>query len=90
MRKYVIADKRTFDISWTDLPNSTDYTVDGFWGGSDIELFYRNNFGSFIMTITHGDGTTEAVNVMFASYSSSIKKRGLYDFWDVTVSLEEV
>jgi len=90
MRKYVVADKRTFGVSWNDIPHTAEYTVDGFWGGKEIEKFYNENAGSFPLRITYGDGTSEVFNVMISDFSKSITKRGLYDFWDVDVEMTEV
>jgi len=36
MRKNVIAQKHTFNISWEDVPNTSTYTVDGGWGASQV------------------------------------------------------
>lgn len=90
LRKYVIADKRSFSVSWEDLPNQRDWTVDGFWGGRDIEAFYNTNAGSFVLKVTSGDGVVESFTVVFKDFSKSISKRGSFDFWQVDVSMEEV
>lgn len=89
MRKYVIADKRTFSISWTDLPQSAAHTVDGFWGKNEIEHWYNTVPGSFILVLFYGDGTTESVNVMMSKFGAEVSKRGVFDFWHVDVELEE-
>jgi len=90
MRKYVVADKYKFSVSWDDLPHMKDWTVDGFWGGKEIEEFYKQNPGSFSLRITNGDGTQDVFQVMMTDFSKSIKKRGVYDFWDIGVEMEEV
>lgn len=90
LRKYVVADKRTFSVSWSDLPHKDDFTVDGFWGGKEIEDFYNENAGAFVLKITNGDGTLELFTVVFSNFSKDITKRGRYDFWNVSVELEEV
>ena len=90
MRKYVIADKRTFSCSWDELPHSADFTVDGFWGKREMEEFYNENAGEFTLKIRHGDGTEDTYLVMFSSFNAEISKRGAYDFWSVSVELEEV
>ena len=90
MRKYVIADKTSFTVSWDELPNVTQYTVDGFWGGRAMETFYRTTPGSFVLEITEGDSTVKTFNVMFTDFSYSIVKRGRYDTWTVNVTMEEV
>jgi hypothetical protein len=90
MRKYVVADKRKFSVSWNDLPHTSDYTVDGFWGGEDIEEWYQTHPGAFVLRLTNGDGTQLNVTVMITSFNKSITKRGKFDFWDVDVDMEEV
>jgi len=90
LRKYIVADKRTFSVSWNDLPHTKNYTVDGFWGGKEMELFYNTTPGSFPLKVTYGDNTTEIFTVMITEFGKTIKKRGLYDFWDVDVEMTEV
>lgn len=90
MRKFVIADKRTFSTGWTDLPETASKTVDGFWGKREIETFYNGNPGAFTLQLHMGDGTVETYTVMMSKYSAEISKRGEFDFWKVDVEMEEV
>ena len=90
MRKYVIADKRSFDLSWDDLPHSATYTVDLKWGANEMKTFYLATPGAFNMIITYGDATTETVSVMFTKFNCALKKRGRYDMYSVSLSLVEV
>lgn len=90
LRKYVIADKKTFSVSWANVPDKRLYTVDGYWGGRDIENFYNNLSGPFILRLFDGSGKIESFNVMMVSFSKSISKRGAFDFWQVDVEMEEV
>lgn len=90
MRKFVIADKRRFSVSWSELPHSQSYTVDGFWGGKEIESWYNVHTEPFVLKITYGDATTVSVTVMMTSFKKDITKRGFYDFWDVDIEMEEV
>jgi hypothetical protein len=90
MRKYVVADKRTFSTSWNNVPHSSDFTVDGFWGGSEMLDFYSANAGSVDLKLTAGDGTVEIIPVVFTKFSFNVLKRGTYDLWNVTTEMEEV
>lgn len=90
MRKYVIADKRTFSVSWTEFPHDSTLTVDGAWGADDIQSFYDANAGVFVLSIKYDDSRTEDVSVMFSEFSKDITKRGNYDFWELSVTMEEV
>lgn len=89
MRKYIVADKRTFSTSWSMLPKLTSQTVDGFWGADDIETFYNTITGYFTLELTDADGESTDYTVMFSDFSKSIVKRGSVDFWEVSISLEE-
>ncbi len=89
MRRYIVADKRTFSVSWENLPHAAINTVDGKWGGREIENWY-NTMGSFILEIIEGDGTRTQYNVAFSDFSKTITKRGVYDFWTLDISLEEL
>jgi hypothetical protein len=90
MRKYIVADKRTFSCSWDDLPHSKDFTVDGFWGKREIEKFYNDFAGGFTLRIYNGDGKVDTFTVMMSDFSAELSKRGAYDFWSVSVEMEEV
>ena len=73
-------------------------TVDGGLAGEEIEQRYEDNDGKFLMKLRAGsdeakaasDGTIEIVNVMFTDFSKAVQKRGIVDFWQVNLSLEEV
>lgn len=96
MRKYVVADKHTFSTSWDMLPKAALKTVDAKWGGYDIEKFYNAQKGSFTLTVTDISlGAGEAslstdYTVMFSNFSKEITKRGVLDFWTISVTMEEV
>lgn len=90
LRKYVVADKRTFNVSWKDVPHNKSYTVDGYWGGNEMEAFYNSHAGQFALKLTNGDGTQQTFDVVFSSFSKDISKRGVFDFWQVSVEMEEI
>lgn len=90
MRKFVIADKRTFSFSYNNLPKTKEWNVDGKWSGLEIENFYNTVPGPFELGINHGDGSTQTFTVMFANFNKSIVKRGKYDMWQISVELEQV
>lgn len=90
LRKYIVADKRTFSTSWNMLPKLTAKTVDGYWGADAIETFYNTVPGAFSLEISDGDGETYTYSVMFSDFSKSITKRGSVDFWEISVTMEEV
>lgn len=95
LRRYVVAKKRTWSTSWDNIPSTNSHengvvTVDGGWAGEDIERFHNNTDGPFQMQLRRGDGTVETVTVMISDFSKEISKRGIVDFWNLSISLEEV
>lgn len=90
LRKYHIADKRTFSCSWEMLPNTSAKTVDGFAGADAIRDFYNATPGAFTLVLYAGDGTTKTYSVVFTSFSAELTGRGNGDFWTISVTMEEV
>lgn len=89
-RTYIIADKRTFSCDWTDLPQSATHTVDGFWGKNEIENWYNTQTSPFTLKLYYGDGTTTSYTVFMTKFEADISKRGAFDFWKVSVEMEEM
>jgi hypothetical protein len=100
MRKNIIAQKHSFDLSWNDFPNMSTYTVDGGWGASQIYDFYLDTTQPFYIKITQkidSDAVTayQEYLVNFASCSFDIVKRNPsattpYLRMNMNLSLEEV
>lgn len=99
LRKFFIADKRTFNLSWDMLPSYRTLTVDGAWGAEDLRTFYNSTEGkgAFNIRINFAkDGTNqesanyEQYNVMFGECNFTVLKRGLQPFWNVSLSMVEV
>lgn len=93
LRRYVVAEKRTWTLSWENLFAEDDAVVDGFWSGKSIREFYLQTPGEFMLTVTAGDGDSERVLVMFDSFDYDIVKRTKNhtgDWWNVSISLVEV
>lgn len=73
-------------------------TVDGGWAGEDIENFHNNTDGAFKIRLRGGDddgkaitdGSIEEYTVMISDFSKEITKRGVVDYWDLSITLEEV
>lgn len=64
LRRYVVAKKKEWTLSWDNLPSRRNptkggktglTTVDGGWAGEDIELFHNNKDTAFLMRIRGGD-----------------------------------
>lgn len=95
LRKYVVANKRTWSTSWEWLPShehETAGTVDGGMSGKQMLTFYKNNLDkAFTLTLRDGAGNTETATVMISEFSYDVVKRGKHtDYWNVDVTIEEV
>lgn len=90
MRKYFIAAKRVYQISYENVPGTASKTVDGKWGANDINSFYYNTPGPFTMLLKYANGNTETVTVMFSSFECDLQNRGYDDNYNVTIGVEEV
>lgn len=90
LRRYTVARKRKFSTSWDMIPKGITFSVDGQWSGDAMVAFYQSNPGSFELKITNIDETVETYQVMFTDFSYSVEKRGAYDFWNISVSMDEV
>lgn len=99
LRRYVVSKKRTFSVSWENLPDkATSFLANG-QPGSWMENVHNTENGSFHMrlrsgadqgaTITGMNGTV--VEVMIVDFNKDIVKRGkAFDLWSLDITLEEV
>ena len=99
LRSFFVADKKSFNISWTMLPSYSTETVDGWWGAQDLKTFYESTAGKGAFNIRINlakDGTNQEVTnvesytVKFSDASFSVVKRGVQAFWDVSITLEQI
>ena len=91
LRTFYVADKRSFSVSWEDVPFESVQTVDGFWGAEDIRDFYEATTGSFTLGVTNKDNTVTNYTVVFTGFSMEVTKRwGQKHLWQISVDLEEV
>lgn len=90
LRQYYIADKRKWSLSWDMIPAPSEETVDGEAGGEEIENFFKTTVGDFKMRIQHADSDLdETVTVVFDNFSKVHRRRGKFDFWNLSITLEE-
>jgi hypothetical protein len=81
------------------------YTTDGGAGGVDMYNWYESHPGPFWLFLCYdrfdnfaGDPMqffklaqySQIVHVYFASFDYTVVKRGIYDFWNVNIGLDEV
>ncbi len=91
--------------NYDGMPRQNRFTTDGGAGGADMERWYRDNPGNFWVYLAydnfhrynysedpwgHLTKYNERVEVFFTEFSHTVVKRGSqYDFWNVSLSLEE-
>jgi hypothetical protein len=90
LRKYHVAKKKGFDVSWDDIPGTDTYTVDNYAGAEDMDDYFAANMGSLTLTMRFDHDDVQTYQVMVKSFSLTPKKRGKYTFYDASLSLEEV
>ena len=88
-------------MNWELLPSRSPLTVDGYWGGMELEEFYA--VGPFVFEVSiytdqEADRTRYAPTYEFqgkwTNWSQTIVKRNVegayYDFWNISASIEEI
>lgn len=100
LRKYYVADKKNFDVSWSMLPSYRTETADGKWGAEDLREFYKSTSGKSTFKIRlnfakggskdYGTTKEEEYTVSIRNCNFQLVKRGVNAFWNVSLSMEEV
>lgn len=99
LRKFFIADKKSFSFSWNMLPGTRGYTVDGEWGALDLIEFYKSTEGQSTFDIRLNFAKTganqessgyEQYTVSCTSFNATLLKRGEVPFFNISMSVEEV
>jgi hypothetical protein len=99
LRKFFVADKEAFNVSWDLVPSYRTETVDGYWGAEDLRTFYNSTLGqgTFDIRINYAkNGSSqvssgyEAFTVSFTDCSFDLVKRGIQAHWNISLSMEEV
>lgn len=104
LRRYFIADKKQWDVSWSMLPSYRNETADGGWAAEDLKVFYESEAGqnpfSIKINTSHNPANLEdssfweagknTYEVVFTSCSFTVVKRGLQPYWNVSMSMEQV
>lgn len=99
LRKFWVADKKVFNVSWEMLPHTTALTVDGGWGAKDLRDFYysEGGRGTFNIKVNLATNGTDQSSLGFEEYTVSITnasfvvlKRGIEPHWNVSLSMEQI
>jgi hypothetical protein len=99
LRKFFVADKKQFSVSWNMLPGSRIYTVDNEWGALDLIEFYNSSEGqstfdirlNFAKTGTSQESSGyEPYTVSCTSFNATLVRRGEIPFYNISMSMEQV
>ncbi len=104
LRKYFVADKKQFNVSWEMLPSFRNESVDGGWAAEDLKTFYESSSGKSSFRIRINPTTFNPVSnietgplqddytytVIFTSCNFTVVKRGIQAYWNVSITMEEV
>lgn len=99
LRKFFVADKKEFSVSWSMLPGNRIYTVDNCWGALDLITFYNSTEGQSTFDIRLNfakDGTNqesagyEQYTVSCTSFNATLIKRGEVPFYNISMTMEQV
>lgn len=99
LRKFFVADKKEFSVSWNMLPGTRIYTVDNQWGALDLIEFYNSSEGQSTFDIRLNfakSGTSqessgyEQYTVSCTSFNATLIKRGEVPFYNISMSMEQV
>lgn len=99
LRKFFVADKKEFSVSWNMLPGTRIYTVDNQWGALDLIEFYNSSEGqstfdirlNFAKSGTNQESSGyEQYTVSCTSFNATLIKRGEVPFYNISMSMEQV
>ncbi len=92
IKKYVKAEKNTFDISWMWLPG-LDLNSDGGIGRNTLFTLQSSIFQDFVFTVNDLDLGLQTYDVFITSYSEDLLRRDFIlntAFYDVKLQLRQV
>lgn len=90
LKKNHVADKWSFSLTWSRLPERDTKTIDGFWGAQSIINFYNATSGEFTLSLVNSDGTTNDYTVVFESFSYTVLYRYEEYYYDISFDVVEV
>lgn len=99
LRIYEIVNKHKLSVSWELLPSKAQYTIDGYAGGIELQSLYLAGGMKSVEIWTDSEAVQNSVTPTVAfdgridSFNYSIEKRNVggifYDYWNVSMSVEE-
>ena len=91
-KKYFKKSKRTFSLSFRMLPSSTDHTVDGRAGRNFLRTIVEAKSSIAMSVKDSSNSYSYSTTVFISSYSENLLRRDYengYDFYDISITLEE-
>lgn len=91
LRRYFRADKKSFTVSWSMIPQSFEYTVDANLGAEDMKDFFEAKTGAIDMKIYFDFGDEQDYRVVITDFTFTLRNRwDDYRFYDCSLTLEQV
>ena len=91
LRRYFVADKRTFNATWQNVPTIDSQTVDGFSGGASLENMFNTLTGTVTLGVTLASGSETNYSCMITSFQKTVVKRfAQWEMWNISMSWTEV
>ena len=102
---YETVDGGATPVGKSALSRAEQFTSDGGAGAVEMLDWYENHQGSFFVYLSYDKYSmfgkddaayqnvgkyNQVIEVFFSDFSYNVVKRGIHDFWDVSVTLEEV
>lgn len=89
-RRYFIADKRTFTLSWNTLPETNVNTVDENAGASQLIQMYESETGVVTLRIYEQGTGVRTAQCHITGFSSELVYRYNDFYYDISVTFEEI
>lgn len=90
-KRYFIADKNTFTISWKELPDETARTVDGNLGFNALKTMYEGATGDVTLKLVDEDDVVRSYTCHITEFSYTYRYRWRQGYYyDCSLTLEEV
>lgn len=90
-RRYFIAQKRTFSLSWSRLPGQTANTVDGGIGADPMKTMFDSETDTVTLRIKDRSGSNTDVSVHIVDFERELIYRYSDDhYYSVSITFEEV
>lgn len=91
LRRYYRADKKSFSLSWSMLPQTFEHTVDANLGAEDMIELFNSLTGAADLKVYFDFGEEQDYKVVITEFNYSLVKRwNPYRFYDISVSMQEV